>query len=127
MPAPTRRRALALAGPALATPAIARTKQPPGVTGTEPLIGQTMPYSGPSASYAPIGKVEVAYMFTQCGQDPSRGNIMRQAANLDIQLPMFQAGIRHRTAATDYLGINRLRLRRFNGKARVPFGDPIPA
>ncbi|MEA2737576.1 MAG: branched-chain amino acid transport system substrate-binding protein [Acetobacteraceae bacterium] len=65
--------------------------------------------------------------FTQCGQDLSRENIMRQSANLDIQLPMFQAGIRFKTTATDYLGIKRLRLQRFDGKAWVPFGDPIAA
>jgi branched-chain amino acid transport system substrate-binding protein len=66
-------------------------------------------------------------VFKQCGNDLSRENIMRQAANLDIQLPMFQNGIRYKTAATDYLGIKRLRLQRFDGKAWVPFGDPIAA
>ncbi len=52
---------------------------------------------------------------------------MREAANLDIQLPMFQNGIRYKTTATDYLGIKRLRLQRFDGKAWVPFGEPISA
>jgi ABC-type branched-subunit amino acid transport system substrate-binding protein len=66
-------------------------------------------------------------VFGQCGEDLSRENIMRQAANLDIQLPMFQAGIRYHTTATDYLGIKRLRLQRFDGKAWVPFGEPIAA
>lgn len=66
-------------------------------------------------------------VFRQCNEDLSRDNIMRQAANLDLQLPMFQAGIRFRTTATDYLGIKRLRLQRFNGKAWVPFGDPVAA
>ncbi|HEX3993248.1 MAG TPA: ABC transporter substrate-binding protein [Acetobacteraceae bacterium] len=68
-----------------------------------------------------------AQVFKQCGQDMSRENIMRQAASLDIQLPMFQAGIRFHTTATDYLAIKRMRLQRFNGKAWVPFGDPIDA
>jgi branched-chain amino acid transport system substrate-binding protein len=102
-----------------------------------------MPYSGPASSYAPIGKVEVAYidminpqggingrkiklLSLDDGNSP-RENIMRQAANLDMQLPMFQAGIRYRTTATDYLGIKRLRLQRFDGKAWVPFGEPISA
>ena len=58
----SRRQALVLAGSAaLATPAIAQTKQSPGVTATEILLGQTMPYSGPASGYAPIGHVEVAY------------------------------------------------------------------
>jgi branched-chain amino acid transport system substrate-binding protein len=66
-------------------------------------------------------------VFKQCGNDLSRENIMRQAADLDIQLPMFQNGIRYKTTATDYLGIKRLRLQRFDGKAWVPFCDPIAA
>src|SRR3984885_8643917 len=58
----SRRQALVLAGSAaLATPAIAQTKQWPGVTANEILLGQTMPYSGPASSYAPVGHVEVAY------------------------------------------------------------------
>src|SRR5579864_6062137 len=57
-----RRRAMLLAGSAtLTTPSIAQTQQSPGVTATEILLGQTMPYSGPASSYAPIGHVEVAY------------------------------------------------------------------
>jgi branched-chain amino acid transport system substrate-binding protein len=66
-------------------------------------------------------------VFQQCGQDLSRENIMRQAANLDIQLPMFQAGIRFHTTATDFLAIKRMRLQRFDGNAWVPFGEPISA
>ena len=66
-------------------------------------------------------------VFRQCGQDLSRENIMRQAASLDMTLPMFQTGIQYRTTAVDYLGIKRLRLQRFNGQAWVPFGDPIAA
>ena len=63
----TRRRALAGAGAvagaaALARPAIAQTKQMPGITANEILLGQTMPYSGPASSYAPIGHVELAYV-----------------------------------------------------------------
>ena len=73
MPILTRRCALALAGTALATPAIAQTTQAPGVTATELLIGQTMPYSGPASSYAPIGKVEVAYFDMINGQGGING------------------------------------------------------
>ncbi|MBS0562620.1 MAG: ABC transporter substrate-binding protein [Proteobacteria bacterium] len=62
MPTMSRRQALALPLAAtLARPAIAQTKQSPGVTDTEILIGQTMPYSGPASSYGTIGKSEAAY------------------------------------------------------------------
>ena len=58
MPTLSRRQALVLplAG-ALARPALAQTQQAPGVTDTEILIGQTMPYSGPASSYGIIGKI----------------------------------------------------------------------
>ena len=67
----------------------------------------------------------LAVMLKQCGEDLSRDNIIRQAANLDIELPMLHKGIRFRTTATDYYGMKKLRLQRFDGKAWVPFGEPI--
>ena len=68
-------------------------------------------------------------VFKQCGQDLSRENIMRQAANLDIQLPMFQAGIRYHTTATDYPGDQAAAaaaLRRQGlGAVREPIGGDV--
>ena len=37
----------------------------------------------------------------QCGDDLSRENIMKQAANLDIALPMLLPGIKIKTGAAD--------------------------
>ena len=45
----------------LPMPAIAQSAQAPGVTSSEILVGQTMPYSGPASSYAPIGRTEAAF------------------------------------------------------------------
>ncbi len=67
----------------------------------------------------------LAVVLKQCGEDLSRDNIIRQAANLDIELPMLHKGIRFHTTATDYYGMKKLRLQRFDGKAWVPFGEPI--
>ncbi|HEY6432542.1 MAG TPA: hypothetical protein VIZ17_11220, partial [Acetobacteraceae bacterium] len=39
----------------------AHAQETPGVTATELKIGNTMPYSGPASSYAPIGKTESAF------------------------------------------------------------------
>ena len=59
----SRRQTMSLAASStLALPAVAQTKPMPGITASEILIGQTMPYSGPASSYAPIGHVEVAYI-----------------------------------------------------------------
>jgi len=67
----------------------------------------------------------LAIALRQCGEDLSRENILRQAANLDIELPMLHKGIRFHTTATDYYGMKKMRLQRFDGKAWVPFGEPI--
>lgn len=61
----------------------------------------------------------------QCGNDLSRENIMRQATNLDTELPMLQPGIRVKTASNDYYPLKQMRLVRFDGKAWVPFGEAI--
>ena len=49
------RRAL-LAGAATMAALPARAEETPGITATEILFGQTMPYSGPASSYGTIGK-----------------------------------------------------------------------
>lgn len=67
----------------------------------------------------------LAAMLKQCGEDLSRENLIHQATNLDIELPLLHKGIRFRTTATDYYGMKKMRLQRFDGKAWVPFGDPI--
>lgn len=67
----------------------------------------------------------LAVMLKQCGENLSRENILGQAANLDIELPMLHRGIRFHTTATDYYGMKKMRLQRFDGKAWVPFGEPI--
>ena len=42
-------------------PALAQKTYDPGVTDTEIKIGQTIPYSGPAAGFAPIGRAMTAY------------------------------------------------------------------
>jgi branched-chain amino acid transport system substrate-binding protein len=61
----------------------------------------------------------------QCGNDLSRENIMRQATNLDMELPMLQPGIRVKTGPEDYYPLKQMRLVKFDGAAWVPFGEAI--
>ncbi len=61
----------------------------------------------------------------QCGDDLSRENIMKQAANLDIALPMLLPGIKIKTGPTDYYGVQAQRMMRFNGQTWELFGDII--
>jgi branched-chain amino acid transport system substrate-binding protein len=64
-------------------------------------------------------------VLKQCGNDLSRKNIMHQATNLDIALPMLQPGIRVKTGPDDYYPLKQMRLVKFDGRTWVPFGEPI--
>ncbi len=64
-------------------------------------------------------------VLRQCGNDLSRENIMRQAANLDMVLPMQQPGVRLKTGPEDYYPMKQMRLVKFDGRTWVPFGDAI--
>jgi len=65
-------------------------------------------------------------VLKRCGDDLTRENVMKQAANLkDVELPMFLPGIKITTSPTDYRIIKQLQLMRFDGKQWVLFGDVI--
>ena len=65
----------------------------------------------------------MAQVLKQCGDDLTPENIMKQAANLDIDLPMLLPGSKVQTSPTDYYPIEGQRLQRFNGKVWELFGD----
>jgi branched-chain amino acid transport system substrate-binding protein len=65
-------------------------------------------------------------VLKQCGDDLSRENIMRQAANLkDLELPMLLPGVKINTSPDNYYPIRRMPLATFNGESWEQFGDLI--
>jgi branched-chain amino acid transport system substrate-binding protein len=59
----------------------------------------------------------LVYLLNQCGDDLSRENIMRQAANLHgVTMPWLLPGITLNTSPNDYQPIKDMREMRFNGK-----------
>jgi branched-chain amino acid transport system substrate-binding protein len=64
----------------------------------------------------------VVQVLTQAKDDLTRANIMRQAANLDLTLPMLLPGVNVKTSADDFYPIEREQLQRFDGKTWVLFG-----
>jgi branched-chain amino acid transport system substrate-binding protein len=59
-------------------------------------------------------------VLKQCGDDLTRANVMRQAANLkDVRLPMLLPGIVINTSADDYAVLSQSRLARFDGERWV--------
>lgn len=61
-------------------------------------------------------------MLKQCGDDLTRENVMKQAANLHLPLPMLLPGIVINTSPTNFAPIVQAQMRRFNGERYVPFG-----
>jgi branched-chain amino acid transport system substrate-binding protein len=65
-------------------------------------------------------------VLKQCGDDLTRDNVMRQAANLkNVSHPMLLPGITINTGPDDFYPIEQMQLMRFNGKTWDAFGQPI--
>jgi branched-chain amino acid transport system substrate-binding protein len=72
----------------------------------------------------------VAYTLVQvlkaCGDELTRDNIMKQAANLkNLEVPMLLPGIKISTGPNDYFPIESVQLARFDGKQFQLFGEII--
>jgi branched-chain amino acid transport system substrate-binding protein len=65
-------------------------------------------------------------VLVQAGNDLTRENVMRQAANLkNIKVPMLLPGIHINTGPNDFAPIEAIQLGRFDGKRYVEFGDVL--
>jgi len=87
-------------------------------------------------SGADVGNAFNAYGYTvaqtlvqvlkQCGDDLTRENVMKQAANLNqLVLPMLLPGIKISTSPTDFAPIKQMQLIKFNGKTWELFGPVL--
>jgi branched-chain amino acid transport system substrate-binding protein len=67
-------------------------------------------------------------VLKQCGDNLTRENVMRQAANLkNFDTGVALPGIRINTSPTDFAPIQALQMMRFNGKSWVLFGEVLDA
>jgi branched-chain amino acid transport system substrate-binding protein len=65
-------------------------------------------------------------VLEQAGDNLTRENIMKEAANLhDLELPMLLPGIKINTSPTDFYPIEAMQLVKFNGETWEPVGDVI--
>jgi len=72
-----------------------------------------------------IGEV-TARILKACGDDLTRENVMRQAANFhNVQLPMVIPGVTLNSSPSDFQLIKQAQMRRFNGERYVPFGPVL--
>jgi len=79
--------------------------------------------SDASLAYSYGVSMTMARVLLQCGDDLSRENIMRQAANLEnLQIPTIVDGILINTSPTDFHPYSEMQLSTFNGTNFEPFG-----
>ena len=85
------------------------------------------PNADPSDTFNVYGYMNAQTMvqvLKQCGNDLSRANVMKQAANLKNFHPgMLLPGININTSPTDYYPIEEEQLIKFEGTRFVPFGE----
>jgi branched-chain amino acid transport system substrate-binding protein len=68
----------------------------------------------------------MVHVLTQCGDDLTRANVMKQAASLkDLTNPMLLPGITINTSATDFFPIEQMRMMRFSGERWELFGPVL--
>jgi branched-chain amino acid transport system substrate-binding protein len=65
-------------------------------------------------------------VLKQCGDELTRENVMRQAANLhDFELGLLLPGIKINTNPNDYFPLEEMQMSRFNGEHGVLFGPVV--
>ena len=81
-----------------------------------------------SNAYAYNAATLMVQVLKQCGNDLSRENIMRQAANVkNFELSLLLPGIKINTSPTDFAPIEQEQLAKFDGERWVLFGDLLEA
>ena len=77
-----------------------------------------------NAVYGFGASATMVQVLKQCGNDLSRENVMRQAANLkDLELPMGLPGLRINTSPDNFSPIRQMKLASFNGESWEQFGE----
>jgi len=61
-------------------------------------------------------------VLRQCGDNLTRENVMKQAANLNFEIGIYLPGTKIKTSPTDFSPIEQLQMQRFKGEAWERFG-----
>jgi branched-chain amino acid transport system substrate-binding protein len=74
-------------------------------------------------AFGPTQAGAVVHVLKACGDDLTRENVMRQAANIHrLRLPMLLPGITVNTSPSDFAPIKQVQMAKFNGERWVLFG-----
>ncbi len=107
-------------------PTDARWKDDPGFKQYAAFIAK---YMSPNdlidinAAYGFGAAATMVQVLKQCGDDLSRDNVMKEAANLkDFELPTLLPGVKINTSPDNYSPIRQEALAKFNGESWEQFG-----
>ena len=108
---------------------------------TDPTIFDTEPYKkwrAFMAKYIPDGDLSNGFnamgylqgqtlvqLLKQAGDNLTRENIMKEAANLDLELDMLLPGVKIKTSPTDFYPIESMMPVVFNGETFEPLGEAV--
>jgi branched-chain amino acid transport system substrate-binding protein len=80
----------------------------------------------PNYAYGYAVAYTMEQVLKQCGDDLTRENVMRQAANLkNLKVPLLYPGVTINTSPTDYYPVEAVVLSKFDGVKAVPFTEVI--
>ena len=101
----------------------------PGMIAYHQFLAKYLPEISRADSSAMTGyniALTMAEVLKRCGDDLTRENLMKQAANLkDFEQGSLLPGIKVNTSATDYAPIEQLQLMRFQGEHWSLFGEVL--
>ena len=104
-------------------------KDDPGVKTWQAFMDRYYPDGDKSNANNVYGYVlaqNMVQVLKQCGDNLTRENVMKQAANLrDFSTEMMLPGIKVNTSADDFFPIEQMQLMRFDGEGWRLFGDVI--
>ena len=104
-------------------------KEDPAIKEWAAFMDKYFPEGDKTSTFSVYGYLTAQTMvqvLKQCGDELTRENVMRQAANLkDFELGLLLPGIKINTSPTDYFPVEQMQMSRFNGEHSELFGSVI--
>jgi len=104
-------------------------KDDPAIKEWAAFMDQYFPEGDKTSTFSVYGYLTAQTMvqvLTQCGDELTRENVMRQAANLkNVKLGLLLPGIVINTGPADYFPVEQMQMSQFNGEHGELFGSPI--
>ncbi len=108
-------------------PTDARWKDDPGLKEWQAFAAKYLTptdFIDANATYGFGAAATMIYVLKRCGNDLSRDNILKQAADIkDLELPMLLPGMKINTSPTNYDPIRQMQLASFDGQSWQLFGE----